>query len=128
MMPMLTLTDLRGSTFTVQSVLPRAAQDITATIDAVTPILDQVRSDGVEAVLQLSERFDGVRPPSLRVPQEVMEQALEALDPTVRQALETLAARARDVHSAQLPPGSVVSPEPDARITNRWVPVDRVGP
>lgn len=127
MMPMLTLTDLRGSTFTVQSVLPRAAQDITATIDAVTPILDQVRSDGVEAVLQLSERFDGVRPPSLRVPQEVMEQALEALDPTVRQALETLAARARDVHSAQLPPGSVVSPEPDARITNRWVPVDRVG-
>lgn len=127
MMPMLTLTDLRGSTFTVQSVLPRAAQDITATIDAVTPILDQVRSDGVEAVLQLSERFDGVRPPSLRVPQEVMEQALEALDPTVRQALETLAARARDVHSAQLPPGSVVSPGPDARITNRWVPVDRVG-
>ncbi|NLS09345.1 histidinol dehydrogenase [Nesterenkonia sp. MY13] len=124
---MLNLTDLRGRTVNIASALPRADQDITATLETVTPILEQVRTGGEQALLDLSERFDGVRPDSLRVPRDVMQQALEQLDPTVRQALETLIGRAREVHAAQLPASTTVSPGPDAQITNRWVPVDRVG-
>lgn len=124
---MLTFRDLRGSSVDPLSVLPRAEQDISATAATVTPILEQVRTGGAEALLDLSERFDGVRPPALRVPAEQLNHALEALDPAVRAALETLIVRAREVHSAQLPPGSVVSPAPEARVTNRWIPVQRVG-
>lgn len=110
-----------------EAVLPRASQDISATVETVTPILNQVRTGGVEAVLEFSEQFDGIRPASLRVPEEVMRRSLQQLDPSVRHALEVLIDRAREVHNAQLPPGSVVSPGPDARVTNRWVPVHRVG-
>ncbi len=124
---MLTLRDLRGSSADVASVLPRASQDVSATVDAVMPILEQVRTGGAGAVLDLSERFDGVRPPSLRVPRERLDEALDGLDLEVREALETLTLRAREVHSAQLPAASVVSPGPDAQITNRWVPIRRVG-
>ena len=35
--------------------------------------------------------------------------------------------RAREVHNAQLPAASMVSPGPDARVTNRWAPIRRVG-
>ena len=124
---MLTLKDLRGSTADVATVLPRAEQDVSATVDTVKPILEQVRTGGVEAVLDLSEKFDGVRPPSLRVPQEKLNEALDQLDPSIREALEELISRAREVHTAQLPAASVISPGPDSRITNRWVPVRRVG-
>lgn len=124
---MLTLKDLRGSTADVATVLPRAEQDVSATVDTVKPILEQVRTGGVEAVLDLSEKFDGVRPPSLRVPQQKLDEALEQLDPNIREALEELITRAREVHAAQLPAASVISPGPDSRITNRWVPVRRVG-
>ena len=124
---MLTLKDLRGSTADVATVLPRAEQDVSATVDTVKPILEQVRTGGVEAVLDLSEKFDGVRPPSLRVPQQKLDEALEQLDPNIREALEELNTRAREVHAAQLPAASVISPGPDSRITNRWVPVRRVG-
>ncbi len=124
---MLTLTDLRGRDVDVAHALPRADQDISATVDTVTPILEQVRTGGAEALLELSERFDGVRPASLRVPAEVLAQALAGLDPAVREALEALIMRARDVHTAQFPPGSMVSPGPDAQVTNRWVPIQRVG-
>lgn len=124
---MLTLSDLRGRQADVISDLPRAAQDVSATLDAVTPILEQVRTGGAEALLELSERFDGVRPTSLRVPQAVMETALAELEDSVRQALDTLILRAREVHTAQLPAASVVSPGPDAKVTNRWVPIQRVG-
>lgn len=124
---MLTLTDLRGRDLDVAQALPRADQDISATIETVAPILEQVRTGGTAALLELSEQFDGVRPSSLRVPAEVMERALAELDPAVREALETLVLRARDVHSSQFPPGSVVSPGPDAQVINRWVPIQRVG-
>jgi histidinol dehydrogenase len=78
-------------------------------------------------LLDLSEKFDGVRPESLRVPGEVLARALAELDPSVRQALDTLIVRAREVHTAQLPAASQVSPGPDSQVTNRWVPVQRVG-
>lgn len=124
---MLTLTDLRGRDVNLAQALPRADQDVSATAEAVAPILEQVRTGGAPALLDLSERFDGVRPAALRVPSEVLERALDELEPAVRTALETLILRAREVHSAQFPPGSVVSPGPDAQVTNRWVPVQRVG-
>lgn len=110
-----------------RTVLPRAAQDISATVDTVTPILEQVRRFGVSALMELSAQFDGAAPPSLRVPKEVMAAALEELDDQVREALQTLIERTREVHTAQLPAASLVSPGPGARVTNRWVPVDRVG-
>lgn len=124
---MLSLTDLRGRPADARTVVPRAAQNVSATVDAVTPILQQVRREGVGALMELSEKFDGVRPPSVRVPEHVMTSALDELDDAVRAALETLITRAREVHTAQLPAASKVSPGPDAQVSNRWVPVDRVG-
>ncbi|GAB3185454.1 histidinol dehydrogenase [Nesterenkonia halophila] len=124
---MITLRDLRGSTADVDSMLPRAAQDVSATVDTVAPILEKVRTGGAEAVLALGEQFDGVRPPALRVPESVQDEALEGLDPEIRAALDELIRRARRVHAAQLPQDSTVAPGDDAQVTNRWVPVRRVG-
>ena len=59
---MLTLKDLRGTAPDVASVLPRPEQNIATTVETVMPILEQVRTGGAEALLALSERFDGVRP------------------------------------------------------------------
>src|SRR5699024_367703 len=93
----------------------------------VQPIIDQVRRDGVSAVQDLTERFDGVRPGNLRVPAEAMVKALEELDADVRAALEESIARARAVHAAQLPPDTVVPLADGASVENHWVPIQRVG-
>ncbi|TDS87544.1 histidinol dehydrogenase [Nesterenkonia aurantiaca] len=124
---MLTLKDLRGSAIDAAAVLPRASQDISTTIETVAPILQDVRLNGVSALLEYSEKFDGVRPPSLRVPAEKLREAAEQLTPEVRAALEELILRARAVHEAQLPEASEVSPGPGARVINRWAPIRRVG-
>ncbi len=130
---LLTLKDLRGtavSSLTLSpdsELLPRVSTDITGTTDAVAPILQEVRTRGTAAMMDFAERFDGVRPSALRVPAEVLAEAAAALDPQIREALETAIARTREVHSAQLPAASVITPGPDARVTNRWVPMARVG-
>src|SRR3954471_10952102 len=90
--------DLRGRALDARSLrqaLPRAEYDVEAALDAVRPICEDVQHRGAEALRELSQRFDGVRPAQLRVPAEVLTAALEGLDPDIRAALEESARRAR---------------------------------
>ena len=124
---MLARLDLRGRTADPRRVLPRARLDVDAAVSAVRPVVADVRDRGLAAVLDATEKYDGVRPESLRVPASAVEQALAGLDPRVRAALEEATDRARRVHSAQRRPDEVVDVAPGAVVTERWVPVSRVG-
>ena len=67
---MLNRIDLRQQlprTAELRGLLPRAEVDVDAVAGAVAPLLSAVRERGVPAVLELSERFDGVAP-SVSVP------------------------------------------------------------
>ncbi|MFJ4172086.1 histidinol dehydrogenase [Paenarthrobacter sp. NPDC089714] len=123
---MISLTDLRGLEFT-NDLLPRAEVDIESTADAVRPLLEEVRTGGMEALLSLSERLDGVRPDSLRVPRHVIEAAADGLDEDVRAALLESIKRARRVHEDQVRRDTSTVVADNAVITERWLPVDRVG-
>jgi histidinol dehydrogenase len=61
------------------------------------------------------------------VPVAALQQALRDLDPAVRDALEASIGNARLVHEAQRRPDERVELRPDAVVTERWVPVRRVG-
>ena len=93
----------------------------------IRPILDDVRTEGAAAVQRWSEELDGVRPSALRVPQSVLDDALDGLDPTVRQALEESISRARHVHTDQRRVDVSTVVVPGGSVTERWLPVDRVG-
>lgn len=127
---MLKVTDLRGKETSISQlrrVLPRAGVDVTSVLPKVSPIVDAVRERGAEAALEHGMLFDGIRPTSIRVPGEVVAAALEALDPQVRDALEQAAARIRTVHAAQKPEERVTQVADGATVTERFVPVHRVG-
>ncbi len=122
--------DLRGQALRARElggVVPRAAFDVSHALDVVRPICEDVRVRGVEALLDLTERFDGVRPAGIAVPPEALQRALAVLDPAVRTALETSIERARTVHAAQLPTGHRTQVVPGGSVTHRWLPVGRVG-
>ena len=108
-------------------MLPRAAVDVDSVLATVKPIVEDVRDRGAEAVLEWGEKLDGVRPPSLRVPQQALEAALAALDPAVRGALEESIRRARIVHEDQRRVDVATHVVPGGTVTERWLPVERVG-
>ena len=127
---MLSVTDLRPldtATADLSRIIPRANVDVSSVVPAVAPIIEQVRHGGEQTLLELAERFDGVRPPALRVPAEALEAALAGLDPRVRAALEESIRRARLVHAAQHPQDSTVELGEGAVVENHWTPVGRVG-
>ncbi|MGH3753229.1 MAG: histidinol dehydrogenase [Pseudonocardiaceae bacterium] len=127
---MLRRTDLRGrlpAPGALRSLLPRAEVDVDAVAHQVAPVIEAVRDRGVAAVLEFTERFDGVRPPSVRVPPDALHTELEQLDPAVRAALEESIARARRVHADQRRTETITQVVPGGTVTQRWVPVHRVG-
>jgi histidinol dehydrogenase len=107
--------------------VPRAALDVEHAVEQVRPLCDDVRLRGVDALLDLTERFDGVRPEGIRVPVQALAAALDRLDPDVRAGLEESARRARLVHREQVPAGHVTRVVAGGTVTQRWVPVGRVG-
>jgi histidinol dehydrogenase len=127
--------DLRGGNASVTRLspveirrqLPRAALDVDVALETVRPLCYDVRDRGDAAVLDATERFDGVRPAALRVPAEELARALDELDPAVRDALTEAIRRTRLVHRAQLREPVTVEVAPGTTVTERWVPVDRVG-
>nr|WP_285836365.1 histidinol dehydrogenase [Micrococcus luteus] len=126
----LSVTDLRPldtATADLSRIIPRANVDVSSVVPAVAPIIEQVRHGGEQTLLDLAERFDGVRPPALRVPGEALEAALAGLDARVRTALEESIRRARLVHAAQHPQDSTVELGEGAVVENHWIPVGRVG-
>ena len=71
---MLTRTDLRTALpgrAGLREVMPRAEVNVDAVLEQVRPIVAAVAERGVDAVLEFAERFDRVRPESVRVPAEV---------------------------------------------------------
>ncbi len=122
--------DLRDAAPTpadVRRLLPRAAIDVDVAVNAVRPVCDDVRERGDAAVLDAAERFDGVRPPHLRVPAADLAAAAESLEPAVRDALAEAIRRCRLVHGAQRREPVTIEVAPGLTVTERWVPVERVG-
>jgi histidinol dehydrogenase len=93
----------------------------------IEPILSRVKDGGVEDLYSLAQEFDGVRPPTLRVPQTALDSALAELDPEIRRSLEISIERIRKVHNDQVRNPHTTKVVDGGTVTERWIPVDRVG-
>ena len=127
---MMRRTDLRGRSdeaLDYRAVVPRAGFDVDAALAVVRPICEDVRDRGVAAIREYAARFDGVDQDDIVVPVEELELALARLDPDVRAGLEESIRRLRATCEAELEPDVVTELGPGARVTQRMVPVDRVG-
>jgi histidinol dehydrogenase len=120
--------DLRGRTGSdYAAAVPRAHFDVEAALDVVRPICDAVRHRGVEAILELSAKFDHVQQDDIAVPRQALRDALEALDPDVRVALEESVRRLRATCEAELEQDITTDVVPGGTVTQRMVPIGRVG-
>jgi histidinol dehydrogenase len=122
--------DLRNRTLgavQLRAALPRGGVDVDAVVPTVRPIVDAVAERGAEAALEYGQSFDGVRPATVRVPVDRLERALAELDTDVRAALEVAIERTRTVHADQRRTDTTTTLAPGATVTERWVPVERVG-
>jgi len=97
---------------------------------SVAAILADVRTRGDAALLEYTQRFDGVAladASALELPRTELEAALAALDRAQREALEAAAERIRRYHGHQLASTWVVDEPDGTRLGQRVTPLDRAG-
>lgn len=122
--------DLRGrrlSKTEYQKLLPRGDFDVSKAMAAITPILDLFPGATEASLLDLCEKFDGVRPKSLKVEKSDIDLALKNLEPKVRSALLESIARVRKTSQDQMPVNKVTEPAKEAKIELTWRVIERVG-
>ena len=127
---MIRTVDLRGKSLDkagYQAELPRAKLDVAQAMTLIEPILRRVQNGTEADLIALAQEFDGVTPPSIRVPQSALDAALSELDPAIRKALEVSAERIRKVHNDQVRTETRTTVVDGGVVTEKWVPVDRVG-
>jgi histidinol dehydrogenase len=103
-----------------------AGDDVTG---AVRAIIDDVASRGDTALLELTERFDGVSVDrgSIEVPVPECEAALEALDSPTRSALEKATGRIKAFAARTVPSDWTFEPAPGITVGRVSRPIGTVG-
>ena len=122
------LRDLEAAGARLETIADRTeggqSREVAERVDA---ILEQVRRDGDAALLELSERFDGVRPDPLRVPEADLQAAWTATPSDLQDALRLAHRRILDFHQQQKPVDLAVTGVHGERLGRRWRPVERAG-
>ncbi|QIL84646.1 histidinol dehydrogenase [Vibrio sp. HDW18] len=111
-----------------QSILQRPAITEGANITAaVAQVVAKVRSEGDAALFELTEKFDRVKPASLRVSREEMDAAAARLSETMKQALELAYHNISKFHQAQKMPPIKVETMPGVVCEQVTRPINQVG-
>lgn len=127
---MINTIDLRseGSTsLSSRTLVPRARVNTANAMTLAGELIDDVRERGANALLDQSDRFDGVRPTAVRVTQSEIDRAVKSLHTDVRQALDEAIRRVRLASKATLPVPVSTELDEGAMVSTRWQPVRRVG-
>ena len=107
--------------------LPRASIDIKSALTIVEPIIERVKNGREREMREISRELDGIAPERIRVPKEIIEAGLKSISEELRNTINEAIARVRKVHSAQQRTQTQVEVVPGGTVTERWVPVSRVG-
>ena len=122
MIPILKLRDLTDEQILNRDI--QAEENVSAAVDAV---IENVRKNGDAALLEYTERFDGVKLEGLQVKEEEIDAAVAALDKTLLQTLEQAAQNIRAFHQAQVRQDVVLTDKPGVVLGQRYTPIEKVG-
>lgn len=93
----------------------------------VAAILDAVRTEGDEALLQLTRDIDGVTLSSLAVTQDEIDEATQAISLELKAAIATAKHNIEQFHAAQHTDGVDIQTMPGVHCMQKAVPIRSVG-
>ncbi|EKM25064.1 histidinol dehydrogenase [Vibrio sp. HENC-03] len=110
------------------SILERPAIAEGANITAaVSEVIAKVRQEGDAALLELTEKFDRVKPESIRVSAQEIDEASARLSEKMKGALEQAYANISKFHKAQKPQPIKVETQPGVLCEQVTRPIQKVG-
>jgi len=110
-----------------QSLLRRPVLSQPGLADAVSDILQRVRTGGDDELLTMTRQFDGVDPATLEVSPGEWRAAAERVDPALIEAIRDAGERIEAFHRADLPRDNRLETAPGLVCEVRYQPLTPVG-
>ncbi|MDR3667708.1 MAG: histidinol dehydrogenase, partial [Ignavibacteriaceae bacterium] len=87
----------------ITALTRRPAIDFEKTFAVVRPILDEIKKDGLKAVVKYAKQFDGFSSPSIYVEEHEFAEAESSLNPKVKDALKSAFSNIFAFHKEEFP-------------------------
>jgi len=126
------IVDLRGKDYTksreLEELIKRSEMEVDQYEESVKKILKDVKERGDEAVIEYTEKFDGIKlsPEEFTVPFGELEKAYDSIDEETRWALEVAYERVRRFHEVQVENPFFIE-EPGMILGQKVIPMERAG-
>jgi histidinol dehydrogenase len=112
---------------TWENLCKRPLMDTSGLNAAVTEILDRVKSEGDKALLDYSEKFDGVTLAGIKVTQTELYESEAIVPSELKKAINIAMDNIDKFHRSQLVTEEVIETVPGVKCWRRNVPVEKVG-
>ena len=122
MIPILKLKDLFEEQILNRDI--QAEENVSAAVDAV---IEAVRKNGDTALLEYTEKFDGVKLSDLQVSDGEIARAVMQVAPGLLETLRQAAANIEAFHRAQVRQDVVLTDRPGMVLGQRYTPIEKVG-
>ena len=122
MIPILKLEELTPEQILIRDI--QAEENVSAAVDAV---IADVRQNGDAALLQYTEKFDGVKLSSLRVSDQEIAKAMMQVSAGLVDTIRAAAANIEAFHRAQVRQDLVLTDRPGMILGQRYTPIEKVG-
>jgi histidinol dehydrogenase len=96
-------------------------------IESTSKIIDKVRKEGDMALIEFTEKFDGVRPKYIKAPADEIDSAYEVVDDEIIDALEVARENIEKFHSISCVEREIKIDFDDAVLGKIYVPIDSAG-
>lgn len=110
-----------------QELLKRPIMNTESLFGTVQGIIDRVKAEGDEAVLQYEMQFDKVSLSALTVSSEEFDEAENLIDEELKAAIRLAAENISAFHAAQRFVGKKVETQPGVTCWQKAVPIEKVG-
>lgn len=113
-----------------EALLARGAMDIKSVEESIKGLLDEIKSQGKDALLAQVSRFDNWNPTSfadLKITREQTQKAYESLDKPLKDSLQLAYERIYTFHSKQKPKTWLDFEENGNLLGQKVTPMDRAG-
>lgn len=111
----------------LDTLLKRDEENNTEIRDRVLDIIANVRQNGDAALIDYTEQFDGCRLSNLRVSEDEIEEAFEAVGEEMIAVIREAAENIRAFHREQAETTWMIHPTPDITLGQHITPIERVG-
>jgi len=108
-------------------IIARPVMDTKSLQDKVKAILQDVKTNGDEAVIRYTLQFDGLQTKNLSVSGGEINEISQTIPPALKKAIETAAGNIRRFHEKQLLPPEIIETMPGIKCWRRSVGIEKVG-